>query len=286
MNPAALRAWLTSLVTSSRADYRHRFLREDAPRRAAALPHLRQYLQEAHADAKAHVRAIAGVSLDPLAAPPPYDPAAGYPDQLHEITLQGYFGEALTGLLAQLYPPFDENWEVPAHLFRFHNVVFEQLELARQNGGRVGRIPGRTGSDSLAFKRSDPTTITCFLNGEAKCTTGHSSSIVADAHSQVGKGNARTPVSMLQVIEILSSRPDQASKDWVEALRKFNLRPTIRPTDRYDFVCYVCGQRPSRRLSWLSTIRPHKKYAGRRNLEVVEVHLDDVRGLITTAYQP
>lgn len=287
MNTANFRGWLTSILTNVRADYQHRIAREEAAGRAAALPHLKQFLVDAHADAKSHIRAVAGISLDPLSPAPAFDPAAGYPEQLHEITLQGYFGEALTGLLVQLFPPFGLNdWEVPAFLFRFHNVAFEQLELAQQAGGRVGRIPGRTGSDCLAFRRESPTKIVSFLNCEAKCTQDHSSNIVADAHAQVGKGTARAPASILQVIDVLSGRQDQASKDWVEALRKFRMRPTVRPNERYDFICYVCGRRPTRRGSWLSRIGPHRKYSGGRNLEVVEVHINGVQGLITAAYQP
>ena len=69
-------------------------------------------------------------------------------------TLQGYLGEVFGGLIAITQRPFDLDWEIPVHLFSFHDTVFDWLDMYLQNAEISTDIPGRTGDDNLAFLRN------------------------------------------------------------------------------------------------------------------------------------
>src|SRR6266571_3942921 len=85
---------------------------------------------------------LAGYSLDPFEERIVDDPAEGYPECLHILTLKGYFGEVFAAIVAQHFSPFEvDNWEVPAFLFRFHVVELQHIEALNQIGGEVKRRP-------------------------------------------------------------------------------------------------------------------------------------------------
>lgn len=159
--------WLkhTLVGTSSDQRYRHSLLKEDQTQHSKTINELRQYVQEAHEDARCHLRELAGYSLDPFEeCVVDDDPAKGYPECLHIITLKGYFGEIFAAIIAQHFSPFGvENWEVPAFLFRFHLVEFQHLEAINQVGGEIKRRPGRTGDDFLGFQRDPRKNSACPL---------------------------------------------------------------------------------------------------------------------------
>jgi hypothetical protein len=118
-------------------------------------------------------------------APPRPDPALKYPCRLHTTVLKGYFGEVFAGLLAENIPVAGRtDWEVPAFLFRNHRLAFHQLERYRQAGQLPGPMPGRLGDDCLGFRRNARGTIVAVLYCESKCTAGHDSTMIADAHKE------------------------------------------------------------------------------------------------------
>lgn len=88
-----LSQWLSE-ESSVSADgrYVHRVLTENEGARAAILADLISVIEQAHSDAKQRLRELADPSLDSIVAET-WDPAEGYPEKLHPITLQGYFGE-------------------------------------------------------------------------------------------------------------------------------------------------------------------------------------------------
>ncbi|MFL5628251.1 MAG: hypothetical protein ACJ788_21945, partial [Ktedonobacteraceae bacterium] len=138
--------WLqhTLVGTSSDKRYRHSLLKEDLTQHNGVIKELKQYVQDAHEDARRHLRELAGYSLNPFEGYGADDPAKGYPESLHIITLKGYFGEIFAAIIAQNFSPFElDNWEVPAFLFRFHVVELQHLEAIHQVGGEVKRRPGR-----------------------------------------------------------------------------------------------------------------------------------------------
>jgi hypothetical protein len=282
---ARLSCWLSNSVSESNDKrYRHRLLEENFDQRCEVLEDLKSYVQAAHEDARRRLRKLAGISLDPLGSTCEYDPAEGYPELLHIQTLKGYFGEVFAGLVAENLSPFDQDgWKVPAFLFRYHLPAFHQLEAIRQTGEEAGLLPGRTGDDCLAFQLDGDGRIVRSLYCEAKCTPGHRSSMVAEAHRKVSDAAI---VDIPQLIEILQEYDDPVSSQWVEALRRLQLQGPSDDYERCDFVSYVCGCAPARgdRRTWIPTDRPHQKYTARRRLEAVEAQLQDVEKLVREVY--
>ncbi len=96
-----LDAWLVNHpIPPVHATYRVRHARS-AP---SALPNvvgeLKQYANDALADAKFRLRRGFVDPLSPFKTPSP-DPAAFYPTHLHQVTLMGYLGETLAGVAVE-----------------------------------------------------------------------------------------------------------------------------------------------------------------------------------------
>jgi hypothetical protein len=199
--------------------------------------------------------------------------------------LKGYFGEVLAFMLAESYAPCRlSDWEVPCFLFRFHMVAFQQLELASMGGAIAAAFPGRTGDDALAFRRDSRGRILAVLCCEAKCTSDHDSSQIAEAHQKVSQPG---PVDILQLIEVLQDSSDPASSNWIIALRHFREQLITGQFERKNLVCYVCGRRPVRSPTWIPKTSPHAAYTSRhQSLEAIEVHLENVDATIAAVYSP
>lgn len=284
-----IKTWLAVEVhTSTTGKYEHALGRENGNKRAAVLPRLRELITEAHDDARKRLRALVGASLDPIGEDDVRDPADGYPHKLHTQTLKGYFGEVLAGLVAENLDPFGhDDWQVPAHLFRYHLVEFQQLEFMNQTGEEAELRPGRTGDDCLAFRCNGDGDIVAALFCEAKCTKGHRSTLIDDAHEKSSLPNL-LPVDLLQLIEVLSDSETKATARWVKALRKlYHKGPNPGGGyERLDQVTYVCGKQPATtgQKTWIATDKPHAKYTGDRRLHVAEIQLSDVEELIEEVY--
>lgn len=280
-----LRKWLSDkLSTSADKRYRHRLLTEVASVRDDVIALLRELAREAHEDAKRHLRALAQETLDPLPLETSFDPAEGYPELLPMQTLMGYFGELMAGVVAELFDPNGEHWEVPCFLFRFHQAAFDALERARQSGDPIKLVVGRLGDDCLAFQRNGDRigkTLVC----EAKCLAAHNKDKLADAHEKASE-KVPVPVSIRQVIEVLRSSPRPDATEWVRVLRTLWLSsPPPREYVRCDLVMYICGNKPKTAPTWIDRTSPHEEYSGGRLLESVELHLPDVRGLVEAVYK-
>jgi hypothetical protein len=246
-----IRAWFEANRALNGA-YRHLRLSEREAARDAGLNELSKLVREAHRDARERLERLMGVSLDPL------DPGAVarpdvevYPDALDTITLQGYLGEILAGVVAENYDPHGHQWTVPAFLFRGHAAAAQALERRRQLGGPARRGPGRTGDDALAFVTDDDGVITAWLYGEAKCTHDHNRQLIHSAHEQLST-EIYAPVDLTQLIEILDERGSADARRWADALRLLLLVPRDEAPERYDMLMYVCGRRPIQSQSWLS----------------------------------
>ncbi len=277
--------WLTSQVSNSMDKrYRHQLILEDCQLHDQGLAQLRAYVQRAHDDARDHLRALAGISLDPFGdSPNKFDPAEGYPELLDEVTLKGYLGEVLTALIVEYFAPFDEQgWTVPAFLFRFHRIAFDKLEELRA-GQPATAIPGRTGNDCLAFQFDEQGFVLRVLVCEAKCTAQHDSTMLSHAHQQVS--TVGIP-SVRELIDILLESNDSCKLAWADGLRQVWIEgASSNKYERYDLVSYVHGQRPIRRATWSPVDQPHPSYHGNRRLETVEVYLDNIDTLIHEVYR-
>ena len=126
-------------------------------------------------------------------------------------TLQGYLGEVFGGLIAITQKPFDLDWEIPVHLFSFHDTVFDWLDMYLQNAEISTDIPGRTGDDNLAFLRNKNNEIIAVLFIEAKCTLTHNVTLINDAHSKLSKSNI-IPVSRDKIKLLLIEKGDSEQK--------------------------------------------------------------------------
>jgi superfamily II DNA/RNA helicase len=276
--------WLSiSITESTDKQYIHRLIKEDQSQRNAILNELILIVQKAHDDARSRLRKLGGNSLNPfdnLAI----DPAEGYPERLHLQTLKGYFGEIFAGIIAENVALFGlDDWEIPAFLFRFHIVEFQQLEYLIQTEETAKKRPGRTGDDCLAFRRNSEGIIISSLACEAKCTANHNANMISEAHEKASAANL-IPIDVQQLIEILLDYKDYSSSEWVNALRALWLGKVEKNHKRYDLVSYICGQHPVRNQNWISINKAHDKYTGGRNLEAAEIHLHDVESLIKAVY--
>lgn len=277
--------WLSNSISESGDKrYIHRLLKENINKRDIVIHELISIVQTAHEDARYRLRKLSGNSLEPFESSPTIDPSEGYPELLHIQTLKGYFGEIFAGIIAENLAPFGlDDWEVPAFLFRFHLVEFQQLEFINQTGKTAKKRPGRTGDDCLAFRRSSEGKIIGYLACEAKCTSRHEIGMISKAHIQASLPNIKS-VDILQIIEILLDSNNQYSCQWINALRLLRQGKVDENYERCDLVSYICGQHPVRNNTWISPKKSHRKYTAGRRLEAVEIHLHDVENLIKTVY--
>lgn len=261
-------------------------LTENVAARPQILNELGKYFESAYQPAKLYLRSILSDDLHPLGPQVEFDPAQGFPKTLEAITLQGYFGEIFTGIIAEHYEHFGSSqWEVPIFLFHTHIVVFQQLELARQTGGVVGRLPGRTGDDCVAFERDDRGDITRIMICESKCTQNHSSGLINDNLEKLSAANL-IPVDLLRIIEALKLYDeDDYARQWAMSLKKLLLLPPTPRNERCDLSGYVCGQAPRRKATWISQGTIPDKYSGGRKLKAVETHLEKVDELVRVVHQ-
>lgn len=276
--------WLTVTRSSSaKGKYRHLLLKENTAQWPSVRAEVQSYFRTAHKDALQHYQMLAGISLDPRQPRSSRDPALLYPHQLHSTVLAGYFGEVFAGIIAEHFAPHGEDgWEVPAFLFRKHNIAFEQLESCFQKKDKYLKpIPGRTGDDCLAFRRNTDGSIKRSLYCEAKCTKDHNASMISEAHKKV---NSSAMVSILQIIETLLRRGTDEAKRWVDALRQYRLKITLTSSDRLNFVSYVCGRTPKNAATWIPQDKPHSTYSSAAKLEATEVHLANVEATINAVY--
>jgi hypothetical protein len=276
--------WLTvERTVGRRGRYAHQVVMEDPAQWSDMIANVQEYFRAAHDDAIRHMRLLSGISLHPLRRRRRGDPAEHYPCRLEETVLKGYFGEVFAGILAENMSIAErDDWEVPAFLFRNHRVAFQQLERYRQTDQDPTRIPGRLGDDCLAFRRNARGSIVALLYCEAKCTAGHDTGMIAEAHEKLASG---VPVDLLQLVEVLLSRTTLEAASWVTSLRRLHLALPDTSCERVDLLCYVCGQHPQREDVWLQRDRPHADYAATgRHLEAIEIHLHNVDQKIADVY--
>jgi hypothetical protein len=295
LTAATLDAWLVDQhVHGADGTYRLRLRRDNAPGLEGLRVELDAYLDEAFEDARRRLRAGFSDSLSPF-NDPALDPAANYPSMLHQVTLQGYFGETLAVLAVEHWGAAGyDDWQVPAFLFRFHVVEFQHLELINQRlrdglghnpDEPAHRRPGRTGDDALALRRDARGCITDIITLEAKCVGRNRADVVREAHEKLSNAGD-LPSSVRELIELLSLYDTPEALSWQESLIRFH-HEGYRTATRYDGVVYATGDRPTGRArqAWLPVNQPHESYTGNRNLTAFEFHFGDLGDLINSLYR-
>ena len=124
-----LDSWLVDQEIESNHDrYRLRVWQEERESFAAIRDEVLAYFNEAFDDARRRLRRGFEDNLSPF-NDPHHDPAANYPVLLHRVTLQGYLGEILGIIAVEHWGALGHyDWQVPAFLFRLHDVEFQHLE--------------------------------------------------------------------------------------------------------------------------------------------------------------
>ncbi|TWB36925.1 hypothetical protein [Nitrospirillum pindoramense] len=294
LNP--LNDWLSAKPSSgSHGKYELRVWREVNANFAAVRDELIAYAQEALDDARARIRKGFEETLSPFSDAAD-DPAAHYPAMLNRITLQGYLGETLAGLAVEHFGAFGENdWCVPAFLFRFHDQEFQHLDLINERFLRgavhdpdavVERRPGRTGDDALAFRLDQGGKITHVLALEAKCLIRNNSTTIAEAHNKLAEGTCR-PSGIRELITLLSDYKTDEAQAWVARLLEL-FKEGFKTAERRDGLAYTVGnwpKQPATRVSWLSPNAPHASYTAGRRLDAMEFQLEALEQLVDTLYR-
>lgn len=248
-----VKEWLGSSLTES-GTYRHRHVFEsEEDKRKRALEVIKEYTAWAHSDAKEKLKEdyTLGVDLDPEAYGKSNSVVEAYPQELNEQVLKGYFGEAIAGLLAEIFEVHQKDWVVPIFLFRLHKAAFEKLEkhdLSGKLAKNSPTVPGRTGDDCLAFEIEDGAVLGC-MSVEGKFTPNHNSSQIDSAFKKVDE----KPKSLIQVASILSARGKEDIAFQIKLFRYSN-----DDLGKYKMISYLHGQEPSQNDTWIDTESPKK----------------------------
>lgn len=275
--------------------YRLRVWREVKANLAPLRDELVAYAQEALDDARFKIRRGLSDSLSPFAEDEE-DPAANYPAVLHRNTLQGYLGETLAGLAVEHFGAFgDDDWHIPAFLFRLHDTEFEHLDRINERllrgddhepDANSEQQPGRTGDDAIAFRIDDSGKITHVLTLEAKCLGKSHTGIIREAHEKLSVDQDR-PSGVRELINLLADYNTPEADAWRARLLIF-WREGYRKAKRRDGLAYAVGHRPVKdkaRISWLPADGPHEAYTGGRWLEAMEFQFEDLEGLVDLLYR-
>lgn len=292
-DPISFTDWLTDALPISNVPekkYRHRRLDENRELRERILPQLKEAVSESLADMTRTLINPQQTSLDHLLQSQSPTIADLYPQELPAKTKMGYFGEFLAGVLCVEFEAFGESdWEIPAYLFRWHEAAIRYLERTRDKD--ISDIPkevyGRQGDDCLVFLRSENGEIIKFIVCEAKCLSAHHAATVRDAHLKLSK-SGNVAEDRIQVIKILEERqrqePNPRTQQWIDALYKMEFSIGSLGCERYDLICYVYGEAPARKKSWINRDTPMCDYTGGRPFEAIEIHIDQVNDLVLELY--
>ena len=243
---------------------------------------LASIVDEAHRDQRACIKAL----LEPLDPDGRASPGAGLVDLsvLHSVTLQGYLGEILAGVVAENYDPHNRIWEVPAFTFRFDQDA--ETQIVRSLAGHDSSATfGRHGHDCLAFSFDEAGGVDGYLACEGKCSAGHSSGLINKGHEQLGTGDAPT-ADILRLLQVLGASQAPSARDWKSAFQAWLLSaPGIPAPERFDLLVYLCGRSPQPpRITWMSAATPRARYKGGREFEAVEAHIPNIGPLVMTCY--
>ena len=242
---------------------------------------LRQYVEEAHRDAREKFEAAFRPTLDLDKSTP--TPAGNYPWDLPLRAKQGYFGECLAAILIEHSPPFGVGgFRIPAFLFRFHNAAFDWI-LRNNLGEAPSELVGRFGNDLVAFRVDGTPKVVEALVVEAKCLTEHRMDTLDEAHRQISD-SSRVPLSTYQIVQILQERLDPIAREMTPILQTF-MNDQGAGSFRTDLIAYTCGQLPRRKSSWASTTIPNQNYTASRRLEVIETHLENIADVVKGVYE-
>jgi hypothetical protein len=118
---------------------------------------------------------------------------------------------------------------------------------------------------------------------EAKCLQKSNPKSIKEAHKKLSDPNL-IPLDRQQLIEVLldSRRPDKDK--WILALRQLGQVPVISYR-RMNLIGYVStAPKTKRRKTWIMPDKPHPEYKDSHDLQVIEVHIPNILGLVKQVY--
>jgi hypothetical protein len=254
-------------------------------------------------DAREVFHAHARIDLHPDAEGPGGN--AQYPTCLPSKAKRGLFGEVMAGLFVQAYQVVgDHQWSVPAFLFRYHAEVEAYIFDLARDPARVREISGRHGNDFIALGL-DPTSgaVVRFLAGEAKWRASLTPATMdelmhgpytgpVNARVRNGEGvwnEMNTGLTAPQGLEQMSRLlREKAREQYAEAIVSLDqaLLVNAPALPRTDYV-FVAGNRAARRAAgtaYLPVNAPPPAYTAGRNLQVIELVLENGEALIEGLY--
>lgn len=281
-----LDSWISCVEKCNKTTpvYTHQFFSLQPNCDSKIWEQLFDYIKHAHAGAIEALRAPLADTLHPCDYGTEQDPAFGYPHKLNIISLQGFFGEILGGIIAENYVDSGgHSWEVPVYLFKFHVTAFQSLERSKQTGDYTKKVIGRTGDDGLAFVRDKSGKIIAWLAIEAKCTSDHDAGLISANHQKLSD-SAVKPIDLIRVIEALGDYDDDLYQtSWLKSLRDL-FHDKGNAAKRYNLSLYVYARAPKRQSTWIPIDAPHSEYTGNRELCSAEFCFPDVTSKISMLY--
>lgn len=283
-----LEKWLkNSIYEHNQPNYFYLLLKEEPTYRKNILPALKQVFHDAHQDFRNLVVDVFDANLDPLDPPSIQTEKKKFLCKLDQWltkldnrTLAGYFGEILTGLTVLSFSPFEiSDWEIPVFLYRHHVHAYDAFEKFSQTGKLPKAVIGRSGEDNIAFLRDNNGNVVRELRCEAKCSFGHNSGLISEAHKKFDDATKTSP-EIFRILQILRDYDDVESQKWAASLKKHHWTRT----EPLHLVFYVCGKMPIAKTSWINKDAPHKNYTSARSLQSIEVHISNIPSLIKRIY--
>lgn len=297
--------WLEN-YPSKEGRYGHILLEQKCPSEDKVREGLRPYFESAHADARDHFHAFAGISLHPDSG------AAGcnakYPNCLPTTTRRGLFGEVLSGLMTEALDFIGEHeWTVPIFLFRHQEDVQQYIYTLSRDSTRTREIYGRKGDDFIGIVVGDDGRVTRFIAGESKWRQTWNDSTLdrvmlgdkikdpKDPSKRIHNGKGvwfelnralKVPMGVRQLQLLLQElAPDDYSSVILSLDRILQLE-NPEPTERTDLILLAGGSAAGREAAF--PLIPWKnmpaEYTAGRDLQVVEVLLTDGEQLIDALY--
>ncbi|MGR5194920.1 hypothetical protein ACPV4H_13580 [Vibrio rotiferianus] len=145
--------------------YGHLLLEQKEDTNDELMSRLKAYFESAHLDARGVIHDFMGINLHPDHEK---QTEINYPSSLHLTTLKGFFGEVMTGLIAEGYDLVGgHDWEVPVFLFRFHDDAKKYLFTLVRDPDQERQTIGRLGTDFIGISVNGGEVVR-LISGEAK----------------------------------------------------------------------------------------------------------------------
>lgn len=299
--PPNLDDWL-EYNPSSIKDYGHLLIEQKSSVDDEIISKLRTYFESAHLDAREVFHDFMGISLHPDGNEKKI--GVSYPSSLHLTTLKGFFGEVLTGLLAESHELIGKHsWKVPVFLFRFHDDAEKYLFTLVRDPSQSRQTIGRLGTDFIGISVDSHGDVERLISGEAKWRKRLSQNVVDNVmlgpkvkgkqERVEGKGvwselnEEVNPPNGLRELQIaLKDIDPEGYKQTILSMDKLLSVSGSNVIPKTDLVVLVgeAGKKREEGTCLIDFEKVPEEYLASNDLQVVEVVLNDGEKLIVDLY--